>query len=127
MLCFSYGLLSLKSTQKIYDYLKVSSVGVIPHFTSNHVNTTIPNKIFDYMGSGLPVVSSDSIPMKRILDKEKCGVTFKSGDADDFARAVLHIYQGDTDWGNNGIKAVERRYNWGEDEKKLIEVINMFG
>jgi glycosyltransferase involved in cell wall biosynthesis len=112
--------------EKIYDYLKVSSVGVIPHFTSEHVNTTIPNKIFDYMGSGLPVVSSDSIPIKRILDQEKCGVVFRSGDTNDLIRAVLRVYQSDTDWGSNGIKAVKNRYIWTEDEKRLLKVINMF-
>ena len=48
-----------------------SKVGIIPHYTSDHVNTTIPNKIFDYMAHGLPVISSDAIPMKRILEEEK--------------------------------------------------------
>ncbi len=112
--------------KKIFDYIRVSKIGLIPHFVTNHVNTTIPNKLFDYMGCGLPVISSDALPIKRILDEEKCGLTFKSGDANALSRAILKIYNTDFDYGKSGIEAVKRKYNWEEDEKRLIQAIRLF-
>jgi len=110
--------------RKLYEYIKCSSIGLIPHYTSKHVNTTIPNKIFDYMGFGLPIISSDAIPMKRILEEEKCGITFKSSNAEDFANAVIHVYNNISDYKNNGIAAIKNKYNWDKDEKRLLNAIH---
>jgi len=111
---------------RIFDYIRASKIGLIPHFVSAHVNTTIPNKIFDYMALGLPVVASDAVPLKRILNEEQCGVTFKSGDAEDFSRAVVSVHNSHIDYSKNGINAVRKKYNWAEDEKRLFEVIRKF-
>ena len=108
----------------VFSYIKACNVGLIPHFVTEHVETTIPNKIFDYMGCGVPVISSDAPPMKRILEKEQCGITFRGGDAEDLARAVVKIYKSNPSFGENGKKAVRRKYNWQEDEKKLLHLIN---
>jgi glycosyltransferase involved in cell wall biosynthesis len=109
--------------ENILDYIRLSKVGLIPHLTSDHVNTTIPNKMFDYMGCGIPVIASDSVPMKRIMEEEKCGLTFKNGDAKDLAKTILELYRSDYNYGKNGMEAVEKKYNWGIDEKRLIEAI----
>ncbi len=107
----------------IFDYIKASRIGLIPHFVSDHVNTTIPNKIFDYMGCGIPVIASDSAPMKRILDEERCGLTFKSGDASDLTQRILDVYRSPRDFGARGVEAVQSKYNWQEDEKRLFQAV----
>jgi glycosyltransferase involved in cell wall biosynthesis len=112
--------------KKIFDYIKVSKLGLIPHFVSDHVNTTIPNKIFDYMGCGIPVVSSDAIPMKRILEEERCGSTFKSGDPKDLARVILEIHKKNNNFGQHGIDAVRNIYNWEEDSNRLLKAVYSF-
>lgn len=112
------------SHENIYNYIKACKIGIIPHLVSNHVNSTIPNKIFDYMGCGLPVVASDAIPMKRILDEEKCGIAFLSGNKDDLASAIHKIYSSRFDYGCNGKIAVQEKYNWEEDEKRLLLALN---
>lgn len=108
----------------MYNYIKESKVGLIPHFVSDHVNTTIPNKIFDYMGFGLPIVATDAVPLKRIIEEEKCGVCFKSGDAKDLVKAILYLYQSGDGLGNNGSNAVKNKYNWKKDETRLLETVN---
>ena len=51
----------------LHQYIKACRVGIIPHHRTEHTDTTIPNKIFDYMAAGIPVVSSNAIPLKRII------------------------------------------------------------
>jgi glycosyltransferase involved in cell wall biosynthesis len=109
--------------KNIFDYLKACKAGVIPHFTSDHVNTTIPNKIFDYMGLGLPVVTSDAIPLKRIVEEEKCGLVFKSGDANNLARVVVQMHSSKEAFGKNGKASVFAKYNWAEDTKRLLVAV----
>ena len=112
---------------RIFDYIRLCKMGIIPHFTSNHVNTTIPNKIFDYMGFGIPIVASDATPMKRILEESQSGLTFKSDDHKDLARVVTKVYVKDSSYWKQGIEAVKSKYNWEIEEKRLIEVIQRFG
>ncbi len=111
---------------KIYDYIRASKIGLIPHLVTNHVNTTIPNKIFDYMGCGIPVIASDALPMKRVLQEEQCGLTFKSGNSESLVNAILDLSAAKYEYGKNGEKAVRYRYNWTEDEKRLCSVVNKF-
>ncbi len=108
---------------EIFDYIRASIVGVIPHLVTDHVNTTIPNKIFDYMGLGLPVIASDALPMKRILDEDKCGLTFISGNSEDLARVLGEIHDSSYPYGENGRKAVRSKYNWVNDGNRLLRVI----
>jgi glycosyltransferase involved in cell wall biosynthesis len=110
--------------RSLFDYIRLSKIGLIPHLVSDHVNTTMPNKIFDYMGCGIPVLASDSLPIKRILEEEKCGLTFKSGDAKDLTRNVLNICESQYDYGKNGVEAIRRKYNWHEDEKRLLKAVS---
>jgi glycosyltransferase involved in cell wall biosynthesis len=108
---------------RIFDYIRLSKLGVIPHLVTDHVNTTIPNKIFDYMGCGIPVIASDSAPMKRILDEEQCGLVFRSGDVCDLMNKILRIHSSSNDFGKNGQEAVKIKYSWAEDEKRLVNVV----
>ncbi len=108
---------------KIFEYIKCCKVGIIPHLVTDHVNTTIPNKIFDYMGLGLKVIASDSDPMKRIIENEKCGLTFRNGDSYELVKVFVEIYYSNYDYGFNGIRAVKEKYNWDFDSSRLIETI----
>ena len=107
----------------IYGYIKACKVGIIPHFVTDHVNTTIPNKIFDYMGCGIPVVASDASPMKRILKEENAGLIFRSGDASDLAYAINKIYKSDINYGLIGMLLVKSKYNWEVDSIRLNVLI----
>lgn len=109
--------------KNIFDYIKASKIGLIPHFVTNHVNTTIPNKLFDYMGCGIPVVASDASPIKRILQEENAGLIFRSGDASDLAYAIKKIYKSDINYGLNGMLSVKSKYNWEVDSTRLNMLI----
>jgi glycosyltransferase involved in cell wall biosynthesis len=109
---------------EMFNYLSASKIGIIPHLVTEHVATTIPNKIFDYMSMKLPVIASNAPPLERIIREERCGITFESGNATDLARAVKEVYSATTDYGANGWKTVREKYNWSEDEQRLIKILN---
>lgn len=107
------------------QYINCAKVGIVPHRLTEHTNTTIPNKIFDYMAFGLPVIASNTEPMERIIRKTKGGIIFEAGNKDDFVRAVLQVYK-DTEnkLGQAGKKAVEEEYNWENDSNVILKMIN---
>lgn len=102
-----------------------SHIGLVPHYVTGHTQTTIPNKLFDYMLLGLPVITSDMKPTARIVREENCGEVFRDRDADDLARCILALTdpQIRAQKGTNGQAAVRRRYNWNYDSKILVQTI----
>jgi glycosyltransferase involved in cell wall biosynthesis len=111
------------------EYIRRSTVCLIPHLRCEHTETTLPNKLFDYMAFSKPVVSADCAPLQRIIDESGCGLTFKSGDAVDFQRVVRKLLS-EADLakiGRNGRKAIERKYNWEVDRQALLATIRELG
>jgi glycosyltransferase involved in cell wall biosynthesis len=107
----------------VYQYIKNSKVGLIPHITSEHVNTTIPNKIFDYMALGIPVVTSDAVPMKRIVEEENCGLVFRNGNTTELVNTILKIKNSTINFGEIGKTAIYGKYNWSIDEMRLNDAV----
>jgi len=109
---------------KIVEHFYQADIGVIPHHASEHTNTTIPNKLFEYMYYKVPLLVSDLPPLKRIVLETGAGVYFNAGDPADFARQVLEIHDKPNTYGENGHKAVIGKYNWNNEAKKLINLYN---
>jgi len=110
--------------EELFQYVSTANVGVIPHYRSPHVDTTIPNKIFDYMACRLPVIASDAPPMQRIVEETGAGLVFTSGVSFDLAQAVMRIFASQENYGERGYAAVHDKYNWSIDKKRLIGVVN---
>ena len=102
-----------------------SDVGLVPHHAVESWNTTIPNKLFDYMAAGLVVVSSDAVPADRIVRATGAGLVFKSKDAVDLADQLRILFddQTRTRMADAGMHAVRTRYNWEYDTEVLLAVL----
>ncbi|GBE52556.1 putative glycosyltransferase EpsD [bacterium BMS3Bbin14] len=110
----------------LFQYIGTADIGIIPHYRSAHVDTTIPNKIFDYMACGLPVIASDAPPLQRVVEETGAGLVFKSGDSADLAQVVMRVYSSPENYGEKGGAAVRKKYNWSIDKKRLLDVVNGF-
>jgi len=104
------------------SYIALSDVCLVPHHASGHTNTTIPHKLFQYMAMRKPVIVTDCKPLKRIVEECDCGIVVPSGDYNEMAEAVIRLYR-DREYarklGENGRRAVEEKYNWENEAKKL--------
>ena len=108
-----------------YDYMQASDVCLIPHHKCSHWDNTVPNKLFDCMLMGKPVLTSDVVPVKRIVERENCGLVYKDGDMGSFVSKVQALENEDyrLRLGKNGAIAVKNTYNWVVDSKRMLEVI----
>jgi glycosyltransferase involved in cell wall biosynthesis len=98
-----------------------ADVGVVPHHADEAWNTTIPNKLFDYMAAGLAVVTSSAAPAARIVGASGAGTIFRSGDALDLARAVAELADPArrAACAASGMRAIRARYHWEQDAERL--------
>jgi glycosyltransferase involved in cell wall biosynthesis len=107
------------------SYIALSDVCLVPHHASGHTNTTIPHKLFQYMAMRKPVIVTDCKPLKRIVEECDCGIVVPSGDRNEMAEAVIKLYNDRelaAKLGANGRNAVEGKYNWENEAKKLCEL-----
>lgn len=115
---------------KVYSYMYVSTIGIVPHNKNEHTDHTIPHKLFQYMVVGKPVLVSSCKPLKRVVEETNSGLVFEAGDEKDLADKIIDLYNNENlrkELGKNGKKAVERRYNWRIEAKKLINLYRQLG
>ncbi|MFN8242157.1 MAG: glycosyltransferase family 4 protein [Bacteroidales bacterium] len=98
-------------------------LALIPHIRSEQSDNSSPNKLFEYMAAGIPVLSSDCISVKRVIEETGCGLTYRADSPDDFAKIVESLVANKKlleEYSSNGRKAVSTRFNWEEGEKELL-------
>lgn len=110
-------LLGRIENRRALDVVARADIGAIPHMPNEAWNTTIPNKLFDYMSLGLPVITSNVSPVQRILFEEGCGVTYESGNINDLCLKIdtLRPAAQRQKMGEAGRRAVQSKYNWSRD------------
>jgi glycosyltransferase involved in cell wall biosynthesis len=107
------------------EVIAESDIGLVPHHATESWNTTVPNKLFDYMSLGKPVITSNAKPVERIVQEEQCGIVFRERDSEDLARAIVALEMESVrmGMGEKGRDAIERKYNWAVDEQRLYQAL----
>jgi glycosyltransferase involved in cell wall biosynthesis len=103
-----------------------SDVGLVPHHAVPSWNTTIPNKLFDYMSLGKAVIVSDAHPTKRIVEKIGCGLVFRDRVPNALADAIIALYIDRklcVKFGERGREVFEKEYNWDRDSERLLRAM----
>jgi glycosyltransferase involved in cell wall biosynthesis len=78
----------LQPRRDIPAWMTLASVGINSSRQEKAMATSLSNKIFDYMGSGIPVVYAGAGDTKTLLDESKGGVAVPSGDSEAMAGAI---------------------------------------
>lgn len=79
------------SAASIRVLLRRSAVGLLPYPPTVDFAMSVPNKVGEYLSAGLLVVSSAPGITERLLREEGCGVTYRTGDGEGLARALLAV------------------------------------
>jgi glycosyltransferase involved in cell wall biosynthesis len=88
----------------------------------NHIDAQ-PNKMFEYMSAGIPVIASDFPLWREIIAGNQCGLLVDPLDPAKIAEAIDYLVTHPNEarrMGENGRKAVVERYNWHIEEQKLL-------
>ena len=107
----------------VRDVLSRSVAGLVTfHPLPNHIDAQ-PNKMFEYMSAGIPVIASDFPLWREIIQGNDCGLLVDPLDPAAIAKAIDHLVCNPAEaqrMGANGRKAVNERYNWAIEEQKMF-------
>jgi len=103
-----------------------ADVGIVPHWKDESWDTTIPNKIFDYMAAGLAVITSDAGPASRIVRTASCGRVYRDRDPADLATAMRSLADPieRRQAGLNGRVAIRDTYHWEQDVSRMLDLLD---
>lgn len=103
-------------------YTSSADIGVAPILNSClSYYLCSPNKVFEYIHAGIPVVSSDFPEMKKVVIGENIGLVFDPEDPESIANSVTKLLEDEAyrqEMALNSIKC-SKKYNWGIESSKL--------
>ena len=109
----------------MYEKLSEGTAGLLV-FQPTYYNISIglPNKLFDYMLLGLPVIASDLPEIRMVVNRADCGILVDPSSVSDIADAITYIFDHPEEarrMGANGRQAVLETYNWSRMEADLLQ------
>ncbi len=112
----------------IPSVIGASDICIVPHYVSEHTDTTIPNKIFDYMAQRKPVIVTNAESLEKIVVSCRCGRVYQDKDPDHLARTIVELTNCDlrSKMGEAGYMAITERFNWEIDEIVLVSAVKEY-
>lgn len=109
--------------QEVGSLLSRSALGIVTFLSAPNHMFCLPTKLFEYASAGLPVVASDFPLIRQIIDEDDFGVCVDPSDPQTIAAAINSLLDDPEKarrMGENGRRAVETKYNWQTEERKLF-------
>ena len=106
-------------------YILASQICISPLHRNLQHDVAYANKIFQYMSLGKPLLVSDAIAQRRLVEKNNTGLVHKEKDAQDFSEKVLTLYNNEelrNELGRNGKEFIENTFSWEQTSKKLLHL-----
>lgn len=117
--------LSIINRKEVKELLQNSIAGLVTFLPEpNHINAQ-PNKMFEYMSAGIPVIASNFSLWKDIIETHNCGICVDPESPEDIKNAVNYLLENPNqviEMGKNGRKAIEQKFNWEKESKKLLNL-----
>ena len=106
------GYLSREDMNSVFEECLIGVVPFLP--AENHINS-LPNKIFEYMGGGLPVLGSDFVYWKKLIEDNGVGCCVDTRDSSQIAEIINRMFKDRASlkkMGATGANLVRNKYNW---------------
>ena len=120
------GKVPVSEARKVQKKSHVGFALLQPSRNTGFKTGTLGNtKLFEYMMAGIPFICTDFELWKDIVDKYNCGICVDPNNAAAIADALNFLKNNPekaVEMGKNGRRAVENEFNWGTQEKKLLEL-----
>ena len=115
--------------EKLLQYTHHADLGLtLDKDTNVNYKYSLPNKLFDYIHAGVPVLASNLVEIKKIINTYSIGDCTEDDTPEHIAskiNTILNDYNTLQLWKNN-LKIATIDLNWEKEELQLIEVYKQF-
>ncbi|MCK4723697.1 MAG: glycosyltransferase, partial [Dehalococcoidia bacterium] len=110
---------------RVVYYCMSASVGVVIYLrTSLNNYYATPNKLYEYIHAGLPVVCSDFPALEEVVEGHGLGYTFDPKESESIAEAINRVLADEQQYDTMRKNALEAAsmFNWENESRKLVEI-----
>ncbi len=109
------------------SYIEASAICISPLHRNIQHDVAYANKLFQYMSLGKPVLVSNAIAQKNLIEKINGGLVHIEKNVEDFESKILELYYNPDlreELGSNGECFVKNEFTWDKTSKGLIDLYN---
>ncbi|RMG65931.1 MAG: glycosyltransferase [Calditrichaeota bacterium] len=113
--------------EQVADWLVRAKVGLLNYLPIPNNVHGLPNKLFEYMAAGLPVVASHFKNYAEVVEGTGCGVLVDPTRPEEISRAIAFLLENEEirhSMGQRGRKAVRERFCWEHEENILLSAVD---
>jgi glycosyltransferase involved in cell wall biosynthesis len=92
------------------------------HPVPNHTEAQ-PNKLFEYMSAGIPVIASNFPLWRRVVEDTQCGLLVDPLDLKEITEAIQWLLEHPIEaeeMGKRRQEAIRKHFNWDNEANKLL-------
>ena len=82
----------------------------------------MPNKLFEYINAGIPVITTNLKDCSELVIREKIGLVLESDNAEGVRNTINFALESDNQNYVNFLKAAATKYNWDKEKEKLYKI-----
>ena len=120
--CLNYNWLDIvfASGKELNKYYEKASVGVIPVRQTNYTNLAYSVKLFEYLGHGLPVISTNTTEMGTFVKQNNIGMVCEDNPKD-LAQTIAYYFKNkETLNYSTNVKKIAPQNTWICRAQKII-------
>ncbi len=106
-------------------YIMASAVCISPLYRNIQHDVAYANKLFQYMSFEKPILVSNAIAQKNLIERTSSGLVHQEKDSKDFAEKVSLLHSNESlrkEMGRNGKKFITEEFCWEKTSQNLIKI-----
>jgi len=111
--------------QKMMAITQLAELGfTLDRDTNLNYRFSLPNKLFDYIQAGVPIIASQLVEIKRIIDEYNVGTFIESHEPESIAMTIKNALNDEKSlslWKEN-LKVAANYLCWENEEKVLLDI-----
>lgn len=110
---------------ELMKYTQIADLGLsLDKNTNLNYTLSLPNKVFDYLQAGAPILSSNTKVVSKLILENNIGFVTNTHNPKELAEIVKNIFDNKNSYikCKNKLTELKETFHWENEEKKLIEI-----